>query len=304
MVKHISLTLIGLVSVLSACAAPASESESDNVDTASQAFSAQGGHNNPKYLALGDSVPFGYNPTVPFTPPWSTFVGYPEKASDELHWGVTNASCPGETTASFLSASGFPDTGCHHGGLKADYTKYGATTQIDYATAYLKDHRDTKLVTITIAGNDLQLPFYLCGALPLPPPPSAFPCIQAQLPAMFASYQQNLDTILGKIRASGYKKDLVVVNQYALNYADPALTPLIVQINAIAAAVAAQHKATVSDSFAAFQKASASFNGDACAAGLLIPLPGGGCDLHPTPKGAEILARTLTRTVEGCGHDD
>jgi lysophospholipase L1-like esterase len=299
MLKRLNISFVPLVCALTACsAASTSDPTVDDTDTTLQALD-NGNHGQPpKYLALGDSVAFGYNPLLPYTPPWTQFVGYPEDASGDLGYGVANAACPGETTGSLLSASGFPDTGCHHGGLKVDYTKYGATTQIDYATAFLKDNRQTKLVTINIGGNDLQIPFYLCGALPLPPPPSSFPCIQAQLPAMFVSYQQNLDTILGKIRAAGYKKDLVVVNQYALNYADPALTPLIAQLNALAAAVAARHNATVADTFAAFQAASASFGGDACAAGLLIPLPGGGCDLHPTPKGAELLASVVAQAAD------
>src|SRR4051794_18146202 len=75
----------------------------------------------PNYLALGDSVPFGMN--VSLVPPYSTtlpttgqFVGFPEalaavmppfKQSDLL-----NASCPGETSASFLNTSA-PDNGCN-----------------------------------------------------------------------------------------------------------------------------------------------------------------------------------------------
>lgn len=308
MVKQSNLVLIGLVSLLAACsAAPESESETDDIEVTSQAVRASGkrNHKNPKYLALGDSVPFGYSPLLPWGAPWTQFVGYPEEASDDLRWGLTNAACPGETTASLLSASAVPQSSCLNTGMKADYTEYGATTQIEYATAYLKDHRATKLVTLNIGGNDIQLPFYVCGVTsPANIPPSAWPCIQAQLPIMFATYQQNLDTILGKIRASGYKKDLVLVNQYAIHYAHPALTPLFAQLNTIAAGVAAKHKATVSDSFGAFQKASASFGGDPCAAGLLIPLPGGGCDLHPTPKGAKLLAKTLVKTVDSCDHDD
>src|ERR1700721_755840 len=58
------------------------------------------------YLALGDSVAFGYVPpqAVP-APNYSdprSFVGYPEDVARALHVLVSNASCPGETTGSFL----------------------------------------------------------------------------------------------------------------------------------------------------------------------------------------------------------
>ena len=36
---------------------------------------------------------------------------------------------------------------------------------------------------------------------------------------------------------------------------------------------------------------------DACAAGLLIPLPGGGCDVHPSQAGAELIAETIAPLV-------
>ena len=40
--------------------------------------------------------------------------------------------------------------------------------------------------------------------------------------------------------------------------------------------------------------------GSSCAAGLLIPLPpilGGGCDVHPTPKGRDLLAAAIVNTI-------
>src|SRR5688500_1207936 len=55
------------------------------------------------YLALGDSVPFGYygNAGALYLDP-DNFVGYPELVADDLKLRLLNASCPGETTASFI----------------------------------------------------------------------------------------------------------------------------------------------------------------------------------------------------------
>ncbi|MGH3235351.1 MAG: hypothetical protein ACRDOH_19305, partial [Streptosporangiaceae bacterium] len=81
------------------------------------------------YLALGDSVAFGYVPPQAVQAPNyfdpRSFVGYPEDGARALHIRVSNASCPGETTASFL-APGAPGNGCENSpGSSAGYrTEY------------------------------------------------------------------------------------------------------------------------------------------------------------------------------------
>src|SRR5262245_19694190 len=69
------------------------------------------------YLALGDSVPFGMDVTL--LPPYSSrvpqpsdFVGYPEIAAAAMRVSELNASCPGETSGSFLDTSVL-DFGCN-----------------------------------------------------------------------------------------------------------------------------------------------------------------------------------------------
>jgi hypothetical protein len=49
----------------------------------------------------------------------------------------------------------------------------------------------------------------------------------------------------------------------------------------------------IADGFGAMQEAAAVSGGDLCAAGLLIALPTGGCDVHPTLAGQKVLARAL-----------
>ena len=39
------------------------------------------------------------------------------------------------------------------------------------------------------------------------------------------------------------------------------------------------------------------FEGKTCAAGLLIELPDGTCDIHPSPKGHERLARAVLDAI-------
>lgn len=61
------------------------------------------------YVALGDSVSFGYQEgdVVP-KPDYSkasNFLGWPEHTGRALHLKVVNASCPGETSASLIDPS-------------------------------------------------------------------------------------------------------------------------------------------------------------------------------------------------------
>src|SRR5438128_11800818 len=69
--------------------------------------------NNYTYLALGDSVAFGYDPTITAPSP-AKFTGYPEIVAEIAHLSKSkkevNAACPGETSSSSLI--GWPDNGC------------------------------------------------------------------------------------------------------------------------------------------------------------------------------------------------
>lgn len=77
---------------------------------------------NYTYLALGDSVAFGLDPTLLPSAPGQTvpspdrFIGYPESFAADNHLlnskKEVNASCPGETSGSFW-IMGAADNGCH-----------------------------------------------------------------------------------------------------------------------------------------------------------------------------------------------
>ena len=59
------------------------------------------------YLALGDSVTFGYEEAAVVPPPnysdAASFLGYPEQIANMLHVNVVNAACPGETSSSLIN---------------------------------------------------------------------------------------------------------------------------------------------------------------------------------------------------------
>lgn len=267
---------------------------------------------NYTYLALGDSIPFGMNALL--VPPYSTqppkpdqFIGYPETVAAVEHLlksnKEVNASCPGETSGSFLSTSS-PDNGCNSPhlqpplppippfkttfGLHTDYT--GA--QMDYAASQLQTNKHIDLVTLSIGANDvlLVLPqLEQCG--------TNAACAQAVLGPVLNTYAGNLAVILSRIRAQ-YQGTLIMTKYYS---PAPALDSLAIAVNDVMTQVAAQlamqpnfAPIQFADGYTAFQTVSAPFGGDPCRAGLLIRLPSSGstpvCDIHPSPLGRDLLA--------------
>src|SRR5260370_16329733 len=106
------------------------------------------------YLALGDSVPFGFNPNLDPTNA-SNFVGYPEIVAQRLNIEDVNATCPGEATGGFLSLTG-TDNVCrpYRFFFKLPLHVAYSGTQMAFATAYLLSPPTTRLMTLTIAAND------------------------------------------------------------------------------------------------------------------------------------------------------
>ena len=74
-------------------------------------LSAQGA-SGPRYLALGDSVSFGFITQAGFEyVNANNFIGFPTYVGQDAKLNFVNAACPGETTGSFLSSLA-PDDGC------------------------------------------------------------------------------------------------------------------------------------------------------------------------------------------------
>ena len=130
MVRRIACALAVAAVAVAVLASPASAA-----DTANRRAPTQ-------YLALGDSLAFGYQPTKVFN------QGYVNQLYARLHardprLALTNLGCPGETTRTF-----------RYGGL-CPYP--GGASQLDTAVAFLRAHRHSvRLVTIDIGGNDVD----------------------------------------------------------------------------------------------------------------------------------------------------
>lgn len=254
--------------------------------------------NPPMYLALGDSIAMGFDPFVEAHNA-NAYVGYPEYLQALIDIPHTNAGCFGETTGSFLSASA-PDRGCRHfkelGLVRAGYTG----TQLEFTIDFIEAHPRLELVTFALGANDIYLMALECGFDPQ--------CVQNQLPGVLQAMGANLATIFATIRGSGYD-GLIVVPLYYDPFPTvyPPYSALVALNNTVLSEVAGYFGAQVVDVPSAFTAASAEFGGDPCAAGLLIPLtgsneyatapPGAGCESHPSPAGATLIAETIVQVV-------
>jgi lysophospholipase L1-like esterase len=252
-------------------------------------------------LVLGDSVAFSYISSVGYeyfyTNP-ENFVGFPNELGSLFHLDVVNASCPGETTGSFLSSTA-PDNGCRsYRGLFPLHVAY-KSTQLEFATTYLKAHRDVRLVTITLGSNDGFLLEQSCASNPTAALVTA--CIEAGAPAFLATVAGNMQKILADLRATGYGGAIVVTNYYSLDYSDAAGTALTADLNAAIAAPAGAYGAVVADVFTAFQHVASNptFGGKTCNTGLLNPdvVNQFVCNVHPAHTGHRLIAKTIAHTI-------
>lgn len=253
-----------------------------------------------RYLALGDSVVFGYQePQVMPAPNYhnpASLLGYPELLGAALHLKVVNAACPGETSASLINnkARSFA---CENspsgpsGAYRVHYplhVKYKGS-QLAYAVSYLRAHRDVRLVSLMIGANDL----FLCQNT------TRDACTgKAELQGVFAKVARNIRTILSAIRnRARYSGQIVVVNYYSLNYASAFITNLIIAGNKSGDAAAKPFHVEVADGFAQLRAASRHFAGNPCTAGLLNVTGQGKCGVHPSYAGQTLLAQAVEKAV-------
>ena len=175
-----------------------------------------------RYLALGDSVTFGFQESTVVPAPnyhnAASFPGYPEQLGAEMRLKVANAACPGETSTSLINASA-QSNGCENSlgkptvGYRRSFplhVKYRGS-QLAYAVSYLKANKNTRLVSLMIGANDL----FLCQQT------TPDGCLaKSEFSAALTKIAANVTTILSTIRKkAGYRGQLVIVNYYSLNYA-------------------------------------------------------------------------------------
>jgi len=249
------------------------------------------------YLALGDSVTFGFEEQQVVPAPdysdASSFFGYPELVGSGLHLNVVNAACPGETSASFINPAA-QSNGCENTPGKGNvgyrtlyplHVSYSGS-QLAFAVGYLKKHHDVRLVSLMIGAND----GLVCQET------TADHCA-SELGTVITTVTNNVKTIVSAIRNKArYGGQLAIVNYY--DTAQGASTEIGLLNQTIDAAAAPVHVVTA-DGFGEFAAAAAHSGGNTCTAGLLTQLVGAGtpCGIHPSYAGQSLLAQAVEKAV-------
>jgi lysophospholipase L1-like esterase len=228
----------------------------------------------PSYLALGDSVAFGFDPRVDLTT--QEVRGYPELLAERRGLELMNLACPGEASGGFVDPRGI-DNHCRENRqqypLHVDY----AGTQLHAAIELLQATPSVELVTIDLGANDVFLLDHLCGR--------DLSCILANFVTTLHDYDKNLDFIFTQLRKV-YDGPLVALTIYNPYPGDSTAQYAIEKINEALARHVEQRGGVVADGMAAFA-------GDPCTGGLLIGMPDGSCDVHPSEQGAAKLADAI-----------
>ena len=249
------------------------------------------------YLALGDSVTFGFQEQQVVPAPnyadASSFLGYPELFGSELHVKIVNAACPGETSSSLIDATA-PSNGCENTPGKGNvgyrtasplHVSYSGS-QLAFAVGYLKKHHDVRLVSLMIGAND----GLVCQET------TADHCA-SELGTVVTTVSSNVKTILSTLRNKAhYRGQLAIVNYYDTAQGESNEIGLLNQT--IDTAAAPFHVVTA-DGFGEFAAAAAHSGGNTCTAGLLTQLVGTPtpCGIHPSYSGQSLLAQALEKVV-------
>lgn len=228
----------------------------------------------PSYLALGDSVAFGFDPRVDLAT--HEVTGYPEVLAARRGLAVTNLACPGEASGGFVDPRGI-DNHCRENRqqypLHVDYTG----TQLQAAVEFLAATPNTALVTIDLGANDVFLLDHLCGR--------DLSCILANFVNTMHEYDKNLDFIVAQLRKV-YDGPLVALTIYNPYPGDSTAQYALDRINGVLREKVEARGGIVADGMSAF-------SGDPCKGGLLIAMPDGSCDVHPSEQGAAKLADAI-----------
>ena len=248
-----------------------------------------------EYLALGDSVTFGYQEpnTVPapdyFDP--ASLPGYPEHLGGELHVSVTNLACPGETSGSLINVHTLSN-GCENAYRKLYplHTKYSGA-QLSYAVSFLRRHPRVRLVSLMIGANDI----FLCEKNT--PSHCLSPTDQNKT---ISTVARNVKKILSTIRTKGrYHGQIAVVTYYSTDYTSALITGVIKKLDSAVVTVAKPFKVEIADGFDQFRLASIKYADHPCLAGLITQLDStvGDCGVHPTYAGSALLAEAVLSAI-------
>ena len=255
--------LVGLVAtvVLAAAGTAASGRSERPVPQSPQSY----------YLALGDSIAYGFQPNKPAARP-SALAGYVDPFAARLRQlspniQVVNYGCPGESTVTFTRG------GCP---WLAEGRKLHAAfkgSQLEAALSFLRAHPgQVSPITLTLWGNDLA-PLSAKGK---------------RAPEAIASFSSRFSSILRRLRAAAPSAKIIVTGAWNPE-ADQLeqVKPLYRSLDAAIARAAAASRARVANMLAAFNGTGSVRVQRARLCALTYACKG---DPHPTAAGNRVMA--------------
>lgn len=256
------------------------------------------GHGPDRYLlALGDSISFGFQgPKLTSPPNPAAFnTGYVDVlAARDPSLDVTNYSCPGETTTSFITG------GCpwREAGFALHDPYEGS--QLNAAVAFLQAHRQhAGTVTVAIWGNDILALTIACGG--------DLACVSQRAPAETTAFAGRLTTILRALRAAAPSADIAVLTAvHAFSPPTPEIDALYDALNSAIAAAAATTRTHIADVRPVFNPADAAAR-TAAICHYTLTCVTNGADSHPSDAGYQAIAdqfATVTRCSPPGGPSD
>lgn len=224
------------------------------------------------YLALGDSLAYGFQPNINILRGYAGDFFRSFSSAGQSH--MINMACPDESTATVING-GCPFT---------KYLKYKYSgPQLDAAVRFIQQHPgQVSPVTIDIGGNDI---------LPLMNTATCTISTTQSITQIVTAFDSNFNTVLSTLKAAlNGTGDLFTMNYY-MPYQNkcPNLMPYLLLFNSQIQAVAQKNGVPVADVFTAFGGA-ISPNPHICAYTWICAKN----DVHPTTQGYRVIARTFT----------
>jgi lysophospholipase L1-like esterase len=236
------------------------------------------------YLALGDSIAYGFQPAKQDAglPPSGFRTGYVDLFASRLRAlapgiKVVNYSCPGEQAKTFIAG----ECPWVNDGRRLHDAYTGS--QLAAAVAFLRAHPgQVSPITLTLWGNDLFGDF-------APACKGDLLCIKSHASAGLARFGSRLGTIVGRLRAAAPKAEIILSGAWNLDVEHLAQTdPLFRSIDATIARVAVAEKARVAKMYPVFGPIRNPARAKARICKLTFICSKG--DLHPTDAGYRAMA--------------
>ena len=238
------------------------------------------------YLALGDSIAYGFQPDKSKTAPASAFAtGYVDRFAARLRKlspkiEVVNYGCAGESTVTFTrgGCEGLAD------GFKLHDTFRGS--QLSAALSFLRAHpAQVSPVTLTLFGNDWFPIFDSCKG--------NLGCVRQRGPGQIAAFGSRLTLILKRLRAAAPNTEIIVTGSWNI---DPEsleqLRPVYRSLDAAIARAATASHARFANTVAAFNPRGSLRTQTARLCALSFICSKG--DPHPTDAGYVAIADAVT----------